>query len=134
VRKTKIGRAMRAISYDMRAASLMGITTDQVIAFTFAIGSALAAAAGILDAIYKPTINPLMGVLPGLKAFVAAVLGGIGNIPGAMLGGMLMGLAETAVVASGKSTYRDAIAFAILIVILLIRPRGLLGAVTEEKV
>jgi branched-chain amino acid transport system permease protein len=134
VLKTQVGRAMRAVSYDMRAASLMGITTDNVIAVTFALGSALAAAAGILDAIYKPTINPLMGVLPGLKAFVAAVLGGIGNIPGAMLGGMLMGLAETAVVASGKSTYRDAIAFTILIVILLIRPRGLLGAVTEEKV
>jgi len=134
VKRTKVGRAMRAISYDMRAASLMGITTDNVIGFTFAIGSALAAAAGILDAIYKPTINPLMGVLPGLKAFVAAVLGGIGNIPGAVLGGMLMGLAETAVVAAGKSTYRDAIAFAILIVVLLIRPRGLLGAVTEDKV
>jgi branched-chain amino acid transport system permease protein len=134
VKRTKIGRAMRAISYDVRAAALMGVTTDKVIAFTFAIGSALAAAAGILDAAYKPTINPLMGVLPGLKAFVAAVLGGIGNIPGAMLGGMLMGLAETAVVAAGKSTYRDAIAFGILIVILLIRPRGLLGAVTEEKV
>jgi len=134
VKKTRIGRAMRAISWDMRAASLMGITTDNVIAFTFAIGSALAAAAGILDAAYKPTINPLMGVLPGLKAFVAAVLGGIGNIPGAMLGGMLMGLAETAVVAAGKSTYRDAIAFAILILVLLIRPRGLLGAVSEEKV
>jgi branched-chain amino acid transport system permease protein len=134
VKRTQIGRAMRAISYDMRAASLMGITTDNVIAFTFAVGSALAAAAGILDALYKPTINPLMGVLPGLKAFVAAVLGGIGNIPGAVLGGMLMGLAETAVVAFGKSTYRDAIAFTILIVVLLIRPRGLLGAVTDDKV
>jgi branched-chain amino acid transport system permease protein len=134
VKRTRFGRAMRAISWDMRAASLMGITTDNVIAYTFAIGSALAAAAGILDAAYKPTINPLMGVLPGLKAFVAAVLGGIGNIPGAMLGGMLMGLAETAVVAAGKSTYRDAIAFAILILVLLIRPRGLLGAVSEEKV
>jgi branched-subunit amino acid ABC-type transport system permease component len=134
VLRTQMGRAMRAISYDVRAASLMGITTDRVIAFTFAIGSALAAAAGILDALYKPTINPLMGVLPGLKAFVAAVLGGIGNIPGAMLGGMLMGLAETAVVAAGKSTWRDAIAFTILIVVLLIRPRGLLGAVTDDKV
>jgi branched-chain amino acid transport system permease protein len=134
VKRTKLGRAMRAISWDIRAAALMGVTIDHVIAFTFAVGSALAAAAGILDAIYKPTINPLMGVLPGLKAFVAAVLGGIGNIPGAMLGGMLMGLAETAVVAFGKSTYRDAIAFGILIVILLIRPRGLLGAVSEEKV
>jgi branched-chain amino acid transport system permease protein len=134
VMRTGVGRAMRAISWDMRAASLMGITTDRVIAFTFAVGSALAAAAGILDAIYKPTINPLMGILPGLKAFVAAVLGGIGNIPGAMLGGMLMGLAETAVVAAGLSTYRDAVAFAILIGILLVRPRGLLGAVSEEKV
>jgi len=134
VLRTKMGRAMRAISYDLRAAALMGVTIDSVIAFTFVIGSALAAAAGILDAIYKPTINPLMGVLPGLKAFVAAVLGGIGNIPGAMLGGMLMGLAETSVVALGLSTYRDAIAFSILILILLVRPRGLLGAVSEEKV
>ena len=118
---------MRAVSFDMRAASLMGVNPNAVIAFTFAIGSALAAAAGILDAIYKPTINPLMGILPGLKAFVAAVIGGIGSIPGAMLGGMLMGLAETAVVAVGQSTLRDAIAFVILILILLVRPRGLLG-------
>jgi branched-chain amino acid transport system permease protein len=134
VRRTRMGKAMRAISWDMRAASLMGINTNAVITFTFALGSALAAAAGILDAVYKPTINPLMGILPGLKAFVAAVLGGIGNIPGAMLGGMLMGLAETAVVAVGYSTYRDAIAFSILIVILLVRPRGLLGTVSGEKV
>ncbi len=134
VKRTKVGKAMRAISWDVRAASLMGINTDAVIAFTFALGSALAAAAGILDAVYKPTINPLMGILPGLKAFVAAVLGGIGNIPGAMLGGLLMGLAETAVVAVGYSTYRDAIAFAILILILLVRPRGLLGTVSGEKV
>ena len=134
VKHTKMGKAMRAVSWDARAASLMGIHTDAVIAFTFALGSALAAAAGMLNAIYNPTINPLMGILPGIKAFVAAVLGGIGNIPGAMLGGMLMGLAETAVVAAGKSTYRDAIAFALLIIILLVRPRGLLGAVSGEKV
>jgi len=134
VKRTRIGRAMRAVSWDMRAAALMGINIDTVMAFTFAFGSALAAAAAVLYASYNTKIDPLMGILPGLKAFVAAVLGGIGNIPGAMLGGVFMGLAETAVVAFGKSTLRDAIAFSVLILVLLVRPRGLLGSVTEEKV
>ena len=134
VSKTRLGRAMRAVSLDRAAASLMGINTDVIIAFTFALGSALAAAAGILNSIYQPSIDPLMGVMAGLKAFVAAVLGGIGNIPGAMLGGLLMGFAETAVVAAGYSQYRDAIAFAILILVLLVRPAGLLGRVAAEKV
>ncbi len=134
VTRTRVGRAMRAVSLDRAAASLMGINTDVIIAFTFALGSALAAAAGILNSIYTPTIDPLLGVMAGLKAFVAAVLGGIGNIPGAVLGGLLMGFAETAVVAAGYSSYRDAVAFGILILVLLLRPSGLLGRVAAEKV
>jgi branched-chain amino acid transport system permease protein len=134
VSRTRMGRAMRATSLDRAAASLMGINTDAVITFTFALGSALAAAAGILNSVYNPSIDPLMGLMVGLKAFVAAVLGGIGNIPGAVLGGLLMGFAETAVVSAGKSEYRDAIAFAILILVLLLRPAGLLGRVAAEKV
>lgn len=134
VAKTRLGRAMRAVSQDRAAASLMGINTDAIISFTFALGSALAAAAGILNAVYNPSIDPLMGLMVGLKAFVAAVLGGIGNIPGAVLGGLLMGFAESAVIAGGKSEYRDAIAFGILILVLIIRPAGLLGRSTPEKV
>jgi len=134
VSRTRMGRAMRAVSQDRSAASLMGINTDVVIAFTFALGSALAAAAGILNSVYNPSIDPLMGLIVGLKAFVAAVLGGIGSIPGAVLGGLLMGFAETAVIAGGKSDYKDAIAFAILILVLLFRPAGLLGRSTPEKV
>ena len=107
---------------------------DQIISFTFALGSALAAAGGILVGMLYNRIDPYMGVLPGLKAFVAAVLGGIGIIPGAVLGGFLMGVAENLVVAFGSSTYRDAVAFAILIIVLLIRPSGLLGKRTTEKV
>ncbi|SRR5579862_1873141 len=139
VKKTKLGMAMRALSFNPVAASLMGINNDVVIAFTFGLGSALAAAAGILFAISYPSIDPLMGILPGLKAFVAAVLGGIGNIPGAALGGVLIGLVETLVVGYSDtihipSTYRDAVAFAILILILLFKPTGLLGAADREKV
>ena len=134
VSSTRLGRAMRAVSLDRSAASLMGINTDAIIASTFAIGSALAAAAGILNAIYNPSIDPLMGLMVGLKAFVAAVLGGIGSITGAVLGGLLMGFAETAVIASGKSEYRDAIAFGSLILVLLLRPSGLLGRSAPEKV
>lgn len=134
VLKTRVGRAMRAVSLDRAAASLMGVNTDRIIALTFALGSALAAAAGILNSIYTPTITPLIGLMAGLKAFIAAVLGGIGNIPGAVLGGLLMGFAETAVVASGHSEYRDAIAFAVLIIVLLLRPAGLMGRVAAEKV
>ena len=139
VYRTKVGTAMRAVSFNLNSAKLMGINTDAIIALTFAIGSALAAAAGILTAQYNPNIDPLMGILTGLKAFVAAVLGGIGNIPGAVLGGLLIGAAETFVVGYGQSigiasTYRDAVAFAILILVLLLRPSGLLGSTVQEKV
>jgi len=137
--KTKVGTAMRAVSFNLNSAKLMGINTDAIISLTFAIGSALAAAGGVLTAQYNPNIDPLMGILTGLKAFVAAVLGGIGNIPGAVLGGLLIGTAETFVVGYGShigiaSTYRDAVAFAILILVLLLRPSGLLGSTVQEKV
>ncbi len=134
VYKSRVGRAMRALSFNRDAASLMGIPTDRIITFTFALGSALAAAAGVLVALSTPRIDPLMGLIPGLKAFVAAVLGGIGNIPGAMIGGLVLGLAETLVSGYVSSTYRDAIAFALLIIILLVRPAGLLGRAVAEKV
>ena len=134
VHRTKIGTAMRAVSLNPKAAQLVGINNDVVISFTFGLGSALAAAGGILYALNYPSIDPLMGVMPGLKAFVAAVLGGIGNIPGAALGGLLLGTVETFVNGSQWSTYKDAIAFAILIIILLFRPAGLLGKVSVEKV
>jgi branched-chain amino acid transport system permease protein len=134
VMNTRMGTAMRAVSFNPTAASLVGIDNDRVISFTFALGSALAGAGGVLYALNYPSIDPLMGTLPGMKAFVAAVLGGIGNIPGAAAGGLLLGLVETLVVALGGSTYRDAVAFAVLILILLLRPNGLLGAVQSEKV
>jgi branched-chain amino acid transport system permease protein len=132
--KTRTGKAMRAVSFSLDAARLMGISTDWIIAVTFALGSALAAAAGVLIGMQIPKIDPLMGIMYGLKAFVAAVLGGIGNIPGAVLGGLLIGTSEVMVVGYLSSTYRDAIAFGILIVVLLIRPQGLLGRVQREKV
>jgi branched-chain amino acid transport system permease protein len=134
VLKTKIGTAMRAVSFNPQAAALVGVNTDVVISFTFALGSALAAAAGILWAVNYPAIEPLMGILPGLKAFVAAVLGGIGNLPGAALGGIIIGVTETLVSGYISSTYRDAIAFGVLILILLIKPSGLLGKKEVEKV
>ena len=134
VHRTKIGKAMRATSYNLAVAKLMGINTDFVIAFTFALGSALAAAGGVMVALSIPRIDPLMGLLTGLKAFVAAVLGGIGNIPGAMIGGMIIGLMETWISATQYSTYRDAVAFAVLIIILLLRPAGILGTAVTEKV
>jgi branched-chain amino acid transport system permease protein len=134
VYRTKIGTAMRAVSLNPKAAQLVGVNNDVVISFTFGLGSALAAAGGILYALNYPSIDPLMGVMPGLKAFVAAILGGIGNIPGAALGGLLLGTVETFVNGSQWSTYKDAIAFAILIIILLFRPAGLLGKFTVEKV
>lgn len=134
VMRTRIGMAMRALSFNRDAAGLMGINTDTVISFTFVLGSALAAAAGVLVGLSNPKVEPLMGIMPGLKAFVAAVLGGIGSIPGAVAGGLLMGIAETMVVGYLSSTYRDAIAFVILIAILLIRPAGLLGTSRPEKV
>ncbi len=134
VYRTKMGTAMRAVSLNPKAAQLVGVNNDVVISFTFGLGSALAAAGGILYALNYPSIDPLMGVMPGLKAFVAAILGGIGNIPGAALGGLLLGTVETFVNGSQWSTYKDAIAFAILIIILLFRPAGLLGKFTVEKV
>jgi branched-chain amino acid transport system permease protein len=134
VLKTRIGTAMRAVSFNEQAASLMGINTSRVISFTFGLGSALAAAGGILWAYKFPKIDPLMGVAPGLTAFIAAVIGGIGNIPGAALGGLLLGLIETFVKGSRWSTWTDAISFMLLILILLFRPAGLLGKLQPEKV
>ncbi|TAL04085.1 MAG: branched-chain amino acid ABC transporter permease [Verrucomicrobia bacterium] len=134
VNHTRTGTAMRALSFNPTAASLVGINNDFIISFTFALGSSLAAAGGILYALNYPSIDPLMGTLPGLKAFVAAVLGGIGNLPGAAVGGVVLGLVETLVVACGGSTYRDAVAFGVLILILLVRPSGLLGKAEREKV
>ena len=134
VMKTKIGTAMRALSFNPVAASLVGINNDIVISFTFGLGSALAGAGGILYSMNYPAIDPLMGVLPGLKAFVAAVLGGIGNIPGAAIGGILIGVIESFSNGSQWSTWTDAIAFTLLILILLFRPSGLLGKLEVEKV
>jgi branched-chain amino acid transport system permease protein len=134
VQKTKIGTAMRAVAFNPQAASLMGVNVNVVISFTFGLGSALAAAAGILWAYKFPKIDPLMGVAPGITAFVAAVLGGIGSIPGAALGGLLIGVIETFVKGSRWSTWTDAIAFTTLILILIFRPAGLLGKIQPEKV
>jgi branched-chain amino acid transport system permease protein len=134
VRKTKAGKAMRAVSLDREAAQLMGINVNKTISYTFAIGSALAGAAGVLVGIYYNSINPLMGVVPGLKAFVAAVIGGIGLIPGAVIGGFFLGMTETMVSAFGGSVFKDAVAFTILILILLVKPNGLLGKRVQEKV
>ncbi|GIV15472.1 MAG: branched-chain amino acid ABC transporter permease [Armatimonadota bacterium] len=135
VMNTRFGRAVRAISYDIDAARLMGIDVDRAITLTFALGSALAGAAGMMVATFTSVkITPLFGLLPGVKAFVAAVLGGIGNIPGAVLGGILMGVIEAFVGGSALTTYRDAIAFMILIIVLLLRPGGILGKTVVEKV
>jgi len=134
VYRTKIGKAMRAVSFDKDAARLMGIDADMVIGVTFALGSALAAAGGMLVGFYYNRISPTMGAMYGLKAFVAAVVGGIGIVPGAMLGGLIMGVAEVFVIAFVSSMLKDAIAFAILIVILLFKPAGLLGRAVREKV
>ena len=134
VKRTKMGLAMRAVSQNATAAQLMGVNINTVISFTFALGSALAGAAGILYSISYSKIDPLMGLQPGIKAFVAAVLGGIGHLPGAAVGGLIIGVVETFVGASDYSTYRDAIAFAILIGILLLKPAGLFGKAAVEKV
>ena len=134
IQKTKMGKAMRAVSVDSDAAQLMGINVNRTISFTFALGSALAGAGGVLIGLYYNSIEPLMGMTPGIKAFVAAVLGGIGIIPGAALGGFVIGLLETFATAIGLSDFRDAIVYAILIVILLIRPAGILGKNVKEKV
>lgn len=132
--KTMLGKAMRATSTNMTVASLMGVNTDKIISFTFIVGSSLAGVGSVLVGMKYPKIDPLMGMLIGLKAFVAAVLGGIGNIAGAVLGGVLMGVSEEMVVGYLSSTYRDALAFGILIVILIFRPSGLLGKNSVEKV
>jgi branched-chain amino acid transport system permease protein len=134
IHRTKVGKAMRAVSLDSEAAQLMGVDVNKTISYTFAIGSALAGAAGVLVGVYYNTINPLMGAGPGLKAFVAAVIGGIGIIPGAVFGGFFLGMTETMVSAYGGSLFKDAVAFAILILILLIKPSGLLGRNVKEKV
>ena len=131
---TKTGKAMRAVSYDMQAASLMGISVNKTIAFTFALGAVLAAAGGVLYATAYPQIEPTMGTMPGLKAFVAAVLGGIGSVPGAMLGGYILGVAETMTKGFIDSQYADAISFSILIIILLVKPTGILGEKIRVKV
>ena len=134
VRKTKTGKAMRAVALDREAAQLMGINVNKTISYTFALGSALAGAAGVLVGIYYNSIDPLMGIIPGLKAFIAAVIGGIGIIPGAVFGGLFLGMTETVVSAYGGSVFRDAVAFTVLIIILLVKPNGLLGKKLQEKV
>lgn len=134
VQYTKIGRAMRCVSQDMDVSRLMGINTNRIVYFTFALGSGLGAAAGTLVGMYYKAVYPMMGFVPGLKAFIAAVIGGIGSIPGAMLGGIIMGISESLGAAYISSGYRDAIAFVILIIILLLKPEGLLGKGIKEKV
>ena len=134
VNYTKTGKAMRAVSYDMGAASLMGISVNKTIAITFVIGSVLAGAGGVLYATAYPQIDPTMGYMPGLKAFVAAVLGGIGSIPGAMVGGVLLGVAETLAKGFVSSQYADAISFSLLIIILLVKPTGIFGKKRTVKV
>ncbi|MEM1974437.1 MAG: branched-chain amino acid ABC transporter permease [Thermoplasmata archaeon] len=133
VKYTKVGKAMRAVSQDKDAAKLMGIDIEKIIMITFIVGGAFAGAAGILTGISYPRIFPYMGILPGLKAFIAAVLGGIGNIPGAMLGSYIMGISET-FATSYNSLLGEGIAFAILIIVLIFRPQGLLGETVAEKV
>jgi len=136
VNKTKMGTAMRAVSRDFETASLMAVDVDKVISTTFAVGSALAAVGGIMWGMQYPQIDPLMGVFPGLKCFIAAVMGGIGSVPGAMLGGFILGMGEVMIVGfmPGLSGYRDAFAFIVLILILLFKPGGLLGENVVEKV
>ena len=134
VQKTKLGKAMRAVSEDMGAAQLMGISLNRTISFTFAVGSALAGISSVLHIASYFQASPMMGSMLGLKAFVAAVLGGIGSIPGAMIGGFAIGIVETLVTAAGLSTWKDGVVFAILIVVLLLKPTGILGKKITEKV
>jgi branched-chain amino acid transport system permease protein len=134
IQRTRTGMAIRAVSFSFRSATLMGINVNSIITVTFIVGSSLAGVGAVLVGLKYPKIEPLMGTLIGLKAFVAAVLGGIGNLPGAVLGGLLMGLSEEMVVAYFSSTYRDALAFGLLIFILLVKPSGLLGSTKVEKV
>jgi branched-chain amino acid transport system permease protein len=133
VRRTRLGRAMRAVAIDREAAAMMGVDVDRVIVMTFFLGSALAGAAGVLFGLTFTRITYLMGFTAGLKGFTAAVLGGIGNIPGAMLGGLLLGLAENLAIGV-SATYKDLIAFVVLVLVLLVRPTGLLGARVQQKV
>jgi branched-chain amino acid transport system permease protein len=133
VTRTKIGKAMRAVAYDKQTARLMGINVDLIISVTFAIGAALAGAAGMLFAIAFPQVVFMMGILPGLKSFVAAVLGGIGSIPGAVIGALIMGQTEVLSAAYISTPMRDAIAFSVLIIVLLVRPTGIFGEATREK-
>ena len=134
IARSRMGRACRACSQDRAMANLLGIDTDRVIALTFVLGAALAAVAGVLVSMYYGLVNPFIGFLVGLKAFTAAVLGGIGSIPGAMLGGIVLGLAESFASAYLKTEYKDVVAFALLIGVLLVRPTGLLGRPDVEKV
>lgn len=134
VQKTRVGQAMRACSQDLEAASLMGINVNRIISFTFAIGSALAAAGGVMVGVYYNAVWPYMGTMAGLKAFSAAVLGGIGSVPGAMLGGMTLGVMEIMGVAYISSSFKDAIAFGILILVLILRPQGIMGQKSNKKV
>ncbi len=135
VMRTKTGRSMRAASHDFESAALMGINVNRVVSITFIIGSALAGAGAMMNATFTTTsLTTFYGLLPGVKAFVAAVLGGIGNIPGAVVGGLIMGLAEELAVWAGFSGYKDAVAFIILIIVLLFRPGGILGSSKVEKV
>jgi branched-chain amino acid transport system permease protein len=134
VYRTRFGTSMRAVSFDSQVAGLMGINVNRVISVTFLLGGVLAAVAALLVAGSRPSINPLMGLMPGIKAFVAAVFGGIGNVPGAMVGGLVLGLAEEYVAGYAVSSYRDGIAFGLLILVLLVRPAGLFGTFRPEKV
>ena len=134
IKSTRTGKAMRAASEDQGAAALMGISVDKTISITFAIGSALGALGGVLFAVAYPQIEPYMGVMPGLKAFIAAVLGGIGIMPGAMLGGFLLGIAESLTKGYLSTRWADAVVFGILIIVLLVKPSGILGKNTSEKV
>lgn len=134
VRYTRTGKAMRAVSHDKSAAQLMGINVDNTVSFTFFIGSSFAAVAGVLMGLYYNTIHPMMGLMPGLKAFIAAVIGGIGIIPGAMMGGFALGIFEALVSGYWSSKLRDPIVFLLLIIVLLVKPAGLLGKNESEKV
>jgi branched-chain amino acid transport system permease protein len=133
IQKSKVGKAMRAVAEDKEAAALMGVDVNRIILITFVIGSALAAAAGIMVGMYYTQINHMMGFIPGIKAFTAAVLGGIGNVPGAMLGGYFLGLAEALGVLFMPAEYKDVIAFSLLVLVLIFRPRGILGEVVSER-
>ncbi|GEP20025.1 branched-chain amino acid ABC transporter permease [Pediococcus argentinicus] len=134
IKRTKMGKAMRAVSVDADAAELVGININRTISFTFALGSSMAGAAGVLIGLYYNSIDPLMGMTPGIKAFVAAVLGGIGSVPGASLGGFLIGMLETLFQSIGLSAYKDAVVYVVLIIILLILPAGIFGKNVKEKV